>query len=283
MAPDKTRNLRGRVRAPVFVAALFAAGALLLMSGLGSAPSAPAPADPAAAANQARWQSALEKRDTVVLAAEAETVGNPDAAATDGATALMIAAQAGDASLVRVLLDRGADPNARNANGGTPLMHAAMSGDPGIVESLIAAGAELDAAAKLGWSALLLAAAKGNAAAADVLLRSGAQPNQADTYGWTPLMRAVSGNHAAAVNVLLASPDVDINAREETGATALHVAAQYGYAGMAARLLESGADSGAVNDRGLSAADFAEMSEHPDVAQLLAGRRGPAVSSEPGG
>jgi ankyrin repeat protein len=250
------------------------------MSGLGSAP--PAPADPAAAANQARWQSALEKRDTVVLAAEAETVGNPDAAADDGATALMIAAQAGEAGLVRVLLKRGADPNARNANGGTPLMHAAMSGDPAIIEDLIAAGAELDAVAKLGWSALLLAAAKGNAGAADVLLRAGAQPNQADTYGWTPLMRAVSGNHAAAVDVFLAAPDMDIDAREETGATALHVAAQYGYAGMAARLLESGADPEAVNDRGLSAADLAVLSEHPEVARLLAGRRQGGLSAKPG-
>ena len=269
------------MRAPVLFSALLAGGVLLVMSGLGSAPSAPAPTDPAAA-NQARWQSALEKRDTVVLAAEAETVGQPDASATDGATALMIAAQAGDGVLVRKLLERGADPNARNANGGTPLMHAAMSGDPEIVEQLVAAGAELDAAAKLGWTALLLAAAKGNAAAADVLLGSGAHPNLADTYGWTPLMRAVSGNHVQAVEVFLAAEDVNLDAREETGATALHVAAQYGYAGMAARLLESGADPGAVNDRGLSAEDFAVMSEHPDVARLLATRqtRNPA---EPGG
>jgi ankyrin repeat protein len=185
----------------------------------------------------------------------------------------MIAAQAGEAGLVRVLLERGANPNARNANGGTPLMHAAMSGDPVLVEDLVKAGAEIDTAAKLGWTALLLAAAKGNAAAAGVLLRSGAAPNQTDTYGWTPLMRAVSGNHMEAVDVFLATAGIDVDAREESGATALHVAAQYGYAGMAARLLESGADPDAVNDRGLSPADFAEMAEHPDVARLIAGRR----------
>ncbi len=281
MAPDKSRLSRGRWRAPVFVTAALVTFGAVAVSGFGSSTPKAMPPDAAAEA-QERWRSALKARDTVVLAAEAGTVGNPDEPASDGATALMVAAQAGDAALVRALLDRGADPNARNANGGTPLMHAAMGGNPVVVTDLVTAGAQLDATAKLGWTALLLAAAKGHTDAARVLLDSGARPNQADTYGWTPLMRAVSGNHGDVVDLFLSAPDVNLEAREETGATALHVAAQYGHAGMAAKLLDSGADARAVNHRGLSAADFAVMSEHQDVARLLA-RQQNREPSRPGG
>jgi len=196
-----------------------------------------------------------------------------DAVSVDakGRTELMLAAKQGDLARVKSLLGAGADVAARNPNGGTPLMYAALGDNVDVVRLLLASGSEVDARASNGWGALMIAAAKGHAAVARVLLEAGADINVHDVYGWTPLMRACYEDRPAVVELLLAAPGLALEAREERGATALHVVAQTGNEAIARRLLQSGADRDARDRDGLTPADIAVRSRHAGLSTLLAG------------
>jgi ankyrin repeat protein len=82
-------------------------------------------------------------------------------------------------------------------------------------------------------------------------------------------MRAVSGGYLDAVDVLLASGGAELDAREESGATALHIAAGRGYAKIVARLLEAGARPLATDGAGRTPAEVARMQGHADAEALL--------------
>ncbi|MDT7834658.1 ankyrin repeat domain-containing protein [Aquabacterium sp. OR-4] len=60
----------------------------------------------------------------------------------DGWTPLHYAASGPEATLVKLLLDRGARPDARSPNGSTPLMMAARNGTEAAVALLLARGAD---------------------------------------------------------------------------------------------------------------------------------------------
>lgn len=66
----------------------------------------------------------------------------PDAAARDGATPLLLAAEAGCAHCVQSLLRRGADADAADAAGATPLLAALAGGHGRTAEALLEAGAK---------------------------------------------------------------------------------------------------------------------------------------------
>lgn len=227
----------------------------LVLSLLGFAGTAVAePADPRA------WDGRLE------------TLHEYAAPSSDGKTELMEAAGSGDLERARQLLADGATVDDRNANGGTALMYAVSAGDVVMARLLLAAGADPNARARIGWTPLLVGAAKGRAAAITTLLDAGADPGEADAYGWTPLMRAVSAGHVAAVDALLASDRVSLEAREESGATALHIAAGRGYTEIVRRLLDAGAEATAADGAGRTPADVARLQGHGEAEALLKGR-----------
>jgi uncharacterized protein len=62
-----------------------------------------------------------------------------------GDTALMIFIRKGDATMVDLLLGKGADVNLRNLDKVSPLMTAAYHGHAGIVRALLDRGADVDA------------------------------------------------------------------------------------------------------------------------------------------
>ncbi|MCK8514823.1 ankyrin repeat domain-containing protein [Methylonatrum kenyense] len=120
-----------------------------------------------------------------------------------GKTALMWAAESGDATMCRHLIDAGAHVDARNAKGGTALMYAAVNGHTTVIRLLVESGADATRQVSNGWSPLMLAAAKGEVRAARQLVQLGADPDQVDVYGWTPLMRATHNGHTGMVRELL--------------------------------------------------------------------------------
>ena len=67
-------------------------------------------------------------------------------AMVDGYTALMLASKQGNTKTVKLLLDKGADVNAKNNDGSTALMLASKQGNTKIVELLRKAGADVNAA-----------------------------------------------------------------------------------------------------------------------------------------
>jgi ankyrin repeat protein len=197
--------------------------------------------------------------------------GASDYSAANDKTPLMTAAQQGDAAAVSRLIAAGADVNASNAGGATALMFGALGGDPAVVSLLVRAGARTDARAKLGWTALALAAVKGHTEAADVLLNAGADQGARDAYGWTPLMRAVDRRRADVVRLLLESPGADLSARQEDGATALHISAASGDLEIVRLLVAHGADRAAQDRNGNTPATIATNAGHAEVAEYLGG------------
>jgi ankyrin repeat protein len=122
-----------------------------------------------------------------------------------GMTVLMLAAKAGDLTLVRAALKGGVDVNARTQEGLTALWLAMASRDPQKVRLLLDAGADVDAV---------------------------------DSYGRTPLMMATTFRFREGARLLLAR-GADVNARNRNGHTAL--AYTEGHPGLTRLLVAHGA------------------------------------------
>jgi ankyrin repeat protein len=127
-----------------------------------------------------------------------------------GQTALMVAAQAGNAGLCRLMLDRGARVDHRDAEGKTALFRAAGRGRTDICALLLDHGARPNVRDKAGET-ILGEVAGGPDKYADtcaLLLRRGAPPEQKGfRYGElrTPLEQAAAFGHYETFRVLLAA------------------------------------------------------------------------------
>jgi uncharacterized protein len=104
-----------------------------------------------------------------------------------GSTALLFAAQVGDAESAALLLAAGANANDRAADGNSALVLAAFAGHGNVARLLIDAGADVDAASA-GYSALHAAVLRGDLATVKALLARGANPNAQLTKG-SPVRR----------------------------------------------------------------------------------------------
>ena len=217
--------------------------------------------------------AALERGDFAAAVELLHAGADPDTRLAYGKTALMAAAKAGALELAQGLVERGADVNARNDNGGTALMFAAIPGHVETMSLLVEHGAEVDAIGHFNWTALMVAASKGHGDGVRLLLGNGADPDIQDTYGWTPLMRAVYGDKRDAVAALLEHERLNLEARDERGATALHVAVERGRSALVARLLAHGANPGSVDDAGRGLRHKASVQGFDDIASMLEARQ----------
>ncbi len=216
------------------------------------------------------WVLAITRRDLAAIEhLLPQSTKNVNLAAPDGKTALMLAAGAARADLMRGLLDAGAEVNAANARGGTALMYAATQGASDTVTVLLLHGAAVNARAENGWTAVTLAAATGQADVVKQLLEAGADANIADIYGWTPLMRAVDSDRTDVVRVLLKEKSVRVNARDDQGETALRHAAAGGSLEIARLLLAHGADLRVKDVAGHTPAMVAAGQGHAKLANFL--------------
>ncbi len=200
-----------------------------------------------------------------------------NARSNDLRTPLMIAARTpGNATAVKLLLDRGANPNpnAHPATESSPLIEAATAGDAASMELLMGSGADAKAAAQqaltmaitmrcskclsvlvakdLDRAAYTLAlpdiAALGDVDAVRLMLDHGADVNAVDPLGRTPLMyAAVSDLLSLDVIKLLIERGADVNAKDghkqggDSGLTALDIARRNGNKAIIEYLLKSGA------------------------------------------
>lgn len=95
-------------------------------------------------------------------------------------TALMKAAYYGHADAARWLIDRGADIEARDSRGNTALNHAAWMGKEEVISLLLAHGADTNAVNRLNWNSLMQAALEGHVGSARILLEHGARTDLID-------------------------------------------------------------------------------------------------------
>jgi ankyrin repeat protein len=121
-----------------------------------------------------------------------------------GDTALHLAARNGFQAVVEVLLTSHAAVNAQNGSGATPLFQAVQGGQTKIIQLLLDAGA--DANHKDGGGRTVLNHAIGTSPEIlQTLLAAGTNPNTEDTEGRTPLSYAAERDSFNVVKLLVAA------------------------------------------------------------------------------
>lgn len=174
-------------------------------------------------------------------------------------TALHLAVQQGHESVVEILSDRGGTEllEMTTIAGRTPLLAASCKGYASVVRLLLDKGADIDAMEAMDqsdykeiWeiitqydtSAFTLAAQGGHIAALDVLLSRVSTPKFEDAYGTQALHSAVQHGQLAVVEYLLKDHIGLLNSRGAKGRTAISAALEYGHVDIFEYLLNKNAD-----------------------------------------
>jgi uncharacterized protein len=192
-------------------------------------------------------------------------VAAPHARAQDPLDDFMIAVANDRAPQVRALLQRGMDPNSVDAAGDPALLIAARAGNAATVDVLLDARANVDVRNRFGDTPLMVAVLQGRVGVAKKLRARGAAVN---TTGWTPLIYAATGGHEELVRWLLVE-GAAIDAASPNGTTALMMAAREGRYGAAVLLIERGADVNRRNDAGATALGFARATGDKALEERL--------------
>lgn len=271
-------------------------------------PPAKAPSPAAVPVPQQRWSplaEAVAADDEPQVAARLDRGDNPnEPEPTSGVTPLQLAAEYGNANLVRLLIERGADVNAVESKVSATALHfAAQNGRAAVVRLLLQnskvnssaklssgltpldlaiGGGDLESVvpffefipagarpAELADGELFRAVAAGNSAVVKLLLDRGGNVNlrRPEDHG-TPLLAAVVGQRFEVAQVLL-EHNADVNLAAADGVTPLHAAAITGQAELAHRLLDRHANASALKKGGYRPLHLAAMAGSVGVTTLL--------------
>lgn len=181
---------------------------------------------------------------------------------------LIAACRAGDAELVKRLLNAGALANGNDANGERPLVAAVASGSAESVRLLLQRGASPDVKGAIGLTPLGMAAAEGRNDLVGILLRGGARPDMAGDNRGTPLHEAVRHDHALVVESLLKAEPV-VARYDREGMHPLALAAARGSHGSLQALLAAGVDPDLPDRKGLTALYWARRFDRPLAEEIL--------------
>ena len=158
-------------------------------------------------------------------------------------TPIHVAARAGHADMLSLLLEHGADVNGRVQYGRTPLHHASFGGKIEAGQCLLDRGADINAQMTDNQTPLMYAVFFGHVEFARMLLERGARIDVLDTiFNGTVLHRAVAKRDIQAVRLLL-EHGADINALDGLGQTVSEMGSQYGYHEIVKLLSDYGAES----------------------------------------
>jgi ankyrin repeat protein len=153
-----------------------------------------------------------------------------------------VAARAGHADILSLLLIHGADVDSRDQDQ-TPLHRAsARVGKVEAGECLLDRGADINARDDYDLTPLSWAAIGGQVEFARMLLKRGARINDRDNDGRTPLHRAVMTGNIQAVRLFL-EHGADVNAPDKYGDNPSELASAYGKYEIVKLLSEYGAES----------------------------------------
>lgn len=178
---------------------------------------------------------------------------------------LIVAAQRGQAALVRLVLANGASPALTDRAGLTALHWAARRGGAECVAELLGAGAPVDARDRAGRTPLFDAVGAGaDPHVLGLLLEAGADPELTDADGVRALMRAERSQAVA----LLLDRGAALEAADPRGRTALMHAVLRRDADVARALLCAGADPRRPDRDGRTPLDLA--GGDPALQALLA-------------
>ncbi len=181
---------------------------------------------------------------------------------------LHAAADRGHATIVELLVRRGADVELPGYRGRTALLLAAKRGSTTVVRRLIEAGANVDGADDAGNRPLSEAIAESHRGVVALLIESGADLDAFNADGETPLSVSVYRNDVATAARLIEA-GAGVGLRQYDGDTALHRAAVDGRTRMVELLLEAGADVGVRNNWDETPLDLALDRGHDAAVELL--------------
>jgi hypothetical protein len=191
------------------------------------------------------------------------------------APALIAAAERGDVSELRRLLDAGAAINNPDARGRNAVLAATQGGHEAAARLLIERGADVNAQDQIDDSAFLLAGARGHSGIVRAALGATPPPDfkRVNRYGGTALIPACHYGHVDTVRVLL-STAIDVNHVNRLGWTALLEAILLGDGGAAHTeivrlLLAHKADANLADAQGVTPLAHAVQRGQRDIAQLL--------------
>ncbi|MFC3615359.1 ankyrin repeat domain-containing protein [Lutimaribacter marinistellae] len=146
---------------------------------------------------------AAEMGETTTVRALLESGASVDERGPNAATPLIVAALAGKSETAAVLVDAGADVMARNRSGFTPLHAAAYGGQIDVARLLMANGADINANTnRAGKTPIYMAADEGHIDVVKLLLAEGADVSNVDKSGFTVLIRAMFRKRYDVVSVL---------------------------------------------------------------------------------
>ncbi len=215
-----------------------------------------------------------------------------------GDPAIHWAAYGGAAAAVDALLEAGADPTvvthhgdalaiamrrgfpgiveslARHtgtATGDTPMHGAARAGDLATVEGLLAAGEAAAAENRIGYTPLMEAAREGRVAVVARLLEAGADLSHHGNrlgMGMTALHLAADRDQVDVARALLAR-GLAVDVGNTQGTTPLAWALGEGSLGVAALLLEAGADPTLEDEHGFSALSMVDSIENDALREAI--------------
>lgn len=148
-----------------------------------------------------------------------------------GRTLLSFAALRGELSVVRIALRKGAEVNVVDNRGETPLDKAIINGSTEVTEAILEELAKFSSSPGPHDShgvanSLFIAAGRGHTKITRLLLDHGFDVNARDRTRQTPLHVAVGTESSGVVMVLLGRQDIDVNAQDIEGITPLHRAVQ---------------------------------------------------------
>lgn len=157
---------------------------------------------------------------------------------------LVIAAERGDVSMVRRLIDAGADVNWQDEKQDSAFLVAGARGHAEVVKLSLAAGANLKSTNRYGGTALIPACHYGHVETVRVLLGTAIDVDHINLLGWTALLEAVvlgdgSPAHREIVRMLLAR-HANPNIADRDGVSPLAHARRRGYADIARLIAGAG-------------------------------------------
>ena len=166
----------------------------------------------------------------------------------------------------RIVEERVVDTKALDERGDTALIAAIRSDAARVTDYLIAEkSTDLDATNVSSETAMMIAAYRKRKDLVEKLIARGAEPNRP---GWTALHYAASVDARDIVDVLL-EHSAFIDAESPNKTTPLMMAARGGYGDLCRSLIAAGADPSQINQRDLTAADFARRAGDPELGQWL--------------
>ena len=191
-------------------------------------------------------------------------------------SALLRAAESGDADAVTTALDAGADIESRDSHDRTALLIAATEDHVHAARVLLERGADVNALDDRHDTPWLVTGVTGSVAMLEALLPAGPDLTIRNRYGGISVIPASERGHVDYVRRVVQT-DIDINHVNDLGWTALLEAVILGdgsepYQQIVGILLDAGADRSIGDHDGVTALEHAESKGQSAVAAILAGQ-----------